>query len=231
MKNTESPVRHLGLIMDGNRRWAKANGKSTIDGHRAGFKALKDLLSTVQDLGIEYVSVYAFSTENWKRSKAEVQALMGLVRWVFSNELDEFNKKNVRLKVAGSMEKVPKDIVKLIANAEAATEQNDGGTLVICFNYGGQEEIVDAIKQYADDGGDIASLDADALAQNLYVPELPPIDLLIRSSGEQRLSNYMLWRSAYAEFSFTKTLWPDFSSEELTNIVEEYAARNRRFGV
>ena len=230
MSDTEN-IRHLGIIMDGNRRWAKARKLPVIEGHRAGFKALKKLMSTMKDNNIEYASVYAFSTENWKRSKEEVQALMGLARWVFKNELHAFNKEDIRLRVAGSRVGVPEDIVTLIDSAEEKTKDNKSGTLVICFNYGGQEEIADAYRKMLNEGIGADDVTTELIEQHLYLPDVPPIDLLIRTSGEQRLSNFMLWRSAYAELDFTDTLWPDFDKDELGKILEKYIQRNRRFGV
>ncbi len=223
-------VKHLGIIMDGNRRWAKAKGQSAAFGHKAGFSALKDLLSCIKTMDIEYVSVYAFSTENWKRSESEVGALMSLIRWVFKNELESFNKQDIRLMVAGSRDKLAKDIVKLIEHAEGATAANQSGTLVICLNYGGHEEIISATKKMIIAGVDPNDVSIETFAANLYTPSIPNIDLIIRTSGEQRLSNFMLWRAAYAEFVFTQTLWPDFTEEELKKIIQEYESRQRRFG-
>ncbi len=222
----EKSLRHLGIIMDGNRRWAKAAGKPTVEGHRQGYKNLKQLLDVVKELNIEYLSVYAFSTENWDRSKEEVEGILALLRWVIKNELDVIHKKNVRVRWVGSEENVPDDVIELLHRTEEKTEDNTDGTLAICFNYGGQKEIVDAANKAAADG----EITEENLAANLYQPDIPPLDLVIRTSGEQRTSNYMLWRAAYAELCFTDTLWPDFKGDELRQIVEDFYTRSRRYG-
>lgn len=224
-------LRHLGLIMDGNRRWAKINGLTAAEGHRAGFRALKGLLNAIKDLNIEYVSIYAFSTENWNRSKTEVAALLKLIHFVFKNELGEFHSNNVRLQVAGDVASMPKDIRNLIAAAEEKTRDNSQGTLVVCLNYGGQEEITQATRQLISSGVSPDEVTKEYLEQYLYVPNVPPIDLVIRTSGEQRLSNFMLWRAAYAELMFTNTLWPDLTVEELKKLINDYQGRQRRYGV
>lgn len=213
--------------MDGNRRWARANGLKTIDGHRQGYRTLKELLRTVRELGIDYLSVYAFSTENWSRTKEEVDGLMSLVRWVLKNEVAELVKEEVRILFVGTEDNVPADILRLISDVEERTKDFEHGTLAICFNYGGQQEIVDAVRMLNENGQEVS---VEAINQNLYQPEIPPVDLVIRTSGEQRLSNFMVWRTVYSEFCFTKTLWPDFGEAELKEIVNEYNSRNRRYG-
>lgn len=213
--------------MDGNRRWAKARGKSPSAGHREGYKNLKTVMQTIKELDVPYVSIYAFSTENWKRSKEEVDAILGLVRLFMKNELKEIIKEGVRVVWLGSEENVPDDIRTMIRDAEAKTKDLTEGTLAICFNYGGKQEIVDAVRAITDAGEEVSE---EAISQHLYGPDIPPIDLLIRTSGEHRLSNYMLWRSDYAELVFTDTLWPDFNGDELKAIIEEYYSRSRRFG-
>ncbi len=224
---SSSNISHLGLIMDGNRRSPKANGKQTIDGHRAGYKNLKELLRTVKKLGLPYVSVYAFSTENWNRSKEEVEGLMTLLRWVLKSEMKDLIKEELRIVFVGSDENVPDDISKLMKDVEEKSSHFTNGTLAICFNYGGQQEVVDAVNYIIESGKDVS---VDEISKNLYAPEVPPADLIIRTSGEHRLSNYMMWRSTYAELHFTDTLWPDFSGAELESIVNEFNERNRRFG-
>lgn len=217
---------HVGIIMDGNRRWAKAQGVSTIDGHRAGFKRLKGLLSTIQELNIDYLSVYAFSTENWKREGEEVSALMKFATWVLKNELADLHKEGIRLLFLGSRDKLDASLVKLMEAAEKQTAGNSNGTLCVCFNYGGKQEIVDAAIAAAE-SGDISE---ESISNNVYHPDVPDVDLLIRTSGEKRISNFMMWRGSYAEIEFTDTLWPDFSDDELRRIIQEYEQRNRRFG-
>ena len=224
---SDQNIRHIGMIMDGNRRWAKARGKSPSQGHREGYKTLKNILKTVKELDIDYVSVYAFSTENWKRSKDEVDAILGLVRRFMKNELQEIMDEGIRVVWLGSEENVPEDIVKMIRDAEAKTKDLDAGTMAICFNYGGKQEIVDATKSIVAAGEEITE---ENISKHIYGPEVPPIDLLIRTSGEHRLSNYMLWRSDYAELVFTDTLWPDFNGDELKKIIDEFHGRSRRYG-
>ena len=220
-------LRHLGIIMDGNRRWAKNRGVPVAEGHRQGYKNLKNLLRHLKPSDIEYVSVYAFSTENWDRSKLEVDGLMKLLRWVLKNEVDELTREERRIVFVGSVENVPSDILKLTRETEERTKQYDKGTLAICFNYGGQQEIVDAVKRVNDQGGEVTP---KSVSDNLYHPEIPKLDLIIRTSGEKRISNYMLWRAAYAELAFTDTLWPDLSETELDQIIADYRSRKRRFG-
>ncbi len=213
--------------MDGNRRWAKKAGKPTVEGHRQGYSALKKLLlGAVRDLDIEYVTVYAFSTENWNRAKDEVEGIIKLLRWVLKNEIAELTKEGARLRWVGSRENVPEDVLKMMDQSEAETKNNTNGTIAICFNYGGHQEIVDAANAAAIRG----EITKETIEQNLYAPDIPPIDLMIRTSGERRISNFMLWRMEYAELAFTDTLWPDFTSEEFAAIVEEFSNRSRRFG-
>ena len=226
-ESASPPLQHLGLIMDGNRRWAKQQGVASLDGHKAGYRALKQLLNTIQDLNIPYVSVYAYSTENWQRSKAEVQGLMTLLQWVLDSEINELDDNGICLRILGSDQQLPSAIVKKMRQAESQTRNNTKGTLALCFNYGGQQEIVAAARAVVASGTEITE---SSLAAALYAPDIPAIDLLIRTSGEQRLSNFMLWRAAYSELMFTETLWPDFSGDELRSMVEQYTQRQRRFG-
>lgn len=220
-------LRHVGLIMDGNRRWARSKGLPAIEGHRQGYKNLKRILYQLKNENIEFISVYAFSTENWDRSKDEVNGLMKLLAWVIKNELKEFMRQERKVVFIGSDENVPKDVLQLMRKTEKETGHFTEATLAICFNYGGQQEIVDAVQNVVATGEDIT---VDTISKHLYKPEVPPLDLIIRTSGEQRISNYMLWRAAYAELAFTKTLWPDFSPEELSTILKNYRIRQRRFG-
>lgn len=224
---SETAIKHVGIIMDGNRRWAKKRGVPTAEGHRQGYKTLKELLKSIKTLNIEYLSVYSFSTENWSRSKEEVEGIMKLLMWVIRNELEELVKEGIRVRWVGPEDNVPADVVKAIRRAESKTEKLTEGTLALCFNYGGQQEIADAAAKVAATGDEITP---ESIEANLYQPDIPPIDLLIRTSGEQRLSNFMLWRSAYAEFAFTPTLWPDFTGQELEQMVKDYNNRTRRFG-
>lgn len=221
---------HIGFILDGNRRWAKKHGLPVYEGHLAGYNALKDVAVAAHEAGVKYISAYVFSTENWKRSADEVKGLMSLVLKLVKSDLPEFHKRNVRLKVAGSREGVESKIIKAIENAEAVTADNTGGELVLCFNYGGQLEITDAVKKIVQAGVSADDITEDLIAQHLYAPEVPPIDLVVRTSGEQRLSNFMLWRAAYSELMFIDKNWPDMTKDDVTAIMEEYKKRQRRFG-
>ena len=220
-------LQHIGIIMDGNRRWAKGRGLPVIDGHRAGFKNLKALLKTVRELEVQYLSVYAFSTENWTRAEEEVRGLMKLALWVLSNEVDELHKENIQLRFLGTREGLDKKLSELMDKAEEKTHSNDGGVLCICFNYGGKQEIIDAANAAVESG---QPLTEESISSHVYGPDIPDVDLIIRTSGEKRISNFMMWRGSYAEIEFTDTLWPDFTSDELKTIVEECQSRNRRFG-
>jgi len=230
--NDEQPTvpRHLGLILDGNRRWARAHGVPIIEGHRQGFVALKTVGQAALDSGVEYVSAYVFSTENWRRSRDEVTQLMRLFLWIAKHEVKELHKNGVRLRVIGSRLQLGKALVKAIHEAEELTKHNTRGTLLLCLDYGGQQEIVDAMKRIAAEHIAPEAITLDTINERLYAPDVPPMDLVIRTSGEERLSNFMLWRSAYSELVFTPTYWPDFSKDELDSIFAAYRDRQRRFG-
>lgn len=229
---TDFPVipRHIGYIIDGNRRWAKKHGLPTYEGHLAGYNALKEVALENLALGVEYMSIYIFSTENWSRSQEEIRGLMSLILRLFTTDADMFDKNNVRLKVLGGRDKLDPKIIKAIDALEARTKDNTAGTLAICLNYGGQSEIVDAVKEIVRSGVDAEEITADLIAENLYNAEVPPVDLIVRTSGEKRLSNFMLWRAAYSEFLFLDKLWPDMAKEDVTEIINEFARRSRRFG-
>jgi undecaprenyl diphosphate synthase len=222
--------KHVGYIVDGNRRWAKKHGLPAYEGHLAGYNTLKDVAQATLDHGVEYMSAYIFSTENWKRSADEVKRLMALILKVVKSDLHEFNDRNIRLRVAGTLDRVDPKVMEAIQTAEDQTAQNDGGTLIICFNYGGQREIVDAVKKVVQSGVAAEDITEALIEQNLYVPEIPPLDLVIRTSGEQRLSNFMLWRTAYSELIFSKKNWPDMTKDDVASIMKEYSRRQRRFG-
>ena len=222
--------KHVGFIVDGNRRWAKKHGLPTYEGHLAGYNTLKEIAIATHDAGVQYISAYVFSTENWKRSADEVKKLMSLVLKLLTADLPEFQRHNVRLKVAGSREGVHPKILKAIDKAEAETAENTGGELVLCFNYGGQLEITEAVKKVVQSGMSAEEVTEEVIAENLYAPEVPPVDLIVRTSGEQRLSNFMLWRAAYSEFMFLDKPWPDMTKDDVTAIINEYAKRQRRFG-
>ena len=222
--------RHIGYILDGNRRWAKAHGLPVYEGHLAGYSALQEVIEATFEAGVRYVSVYAFSTENWKRSEDEVQKLMGLILSHLKADVPIFIDNGIRIKILGSREGVSDKVLSAITEAEERTAAGTKGTLAVCFNYGGQQEIVDACRAIIEDGAKAADVTAELLARSLYAPEVPPIDIVVRTSGEQRLSNFMLWRVAYSELFFLEKHWPDMTKEDVASILKEYSQRNRRFG-
>jgi len=222
--------KHVGYIVDGNRRWAKKHGLPTYEGHLAGYNALKDVGIATLEAGAEYMSAYIFSTENWKRSADEVKRLMGLTLKILRSDIPLFNEYNVRLKIIGSRVGVDPKIVKEMDRAEEATAANTGGVFALCFNYGGQQEIVDAVKKIVQSGVKEDDVTTELIAQNLYVPDVPPIDIIVRTSGEKRLSNFMLWRAAYSELMFMDQMWPDMTKDDVVTIIKEYSRRHRRFG-
>lgn len=228
---TAAIPRHIGLILDGNRRWAKERGLPIMEGHRQGYENLKTITDFAFDQGVEYVSAYVFSTENWNRSASEVRNLMKLLLWVLKHELENLSKHGIRVRTLGSKFRLGRALVKAIHEAEEKTKNNERGTLLLCLNYGGQQEIVDAMKQIVAEGTPAEQITADLIGQHLYAPGIPPVDLIIRTSGEQRLSNFMLWEGAYSELMFTDTYWPDFTSDELQKMLVQYAQRHRRMGV
>ena len=193
---------HVGFIVDGNRRWAKKHGLPTYEGHLAGYNALKDILLETLSRGVKYASAYVFSTENWKRSEEEVGHLMGLLLKILEADVPIFVEHNVRLRVVGSREGLSEAIINAIDRAEATTAELDGGELLLCLNYGGQLEIADAVTEIIRSGVSADDVTPELIAQHLYAPEVPPCDIIVRTSGEQRLSNFMLWRSAYSELHF-----------------------------
>ncbi|MEI7539181.1 MAG: polyprenyl diphosphate synthase [Candidatus Saccharibacteria bacterium] len=222
--------KHIGYIVDGNRRWAKKHGLPAYEGHLAGYNVLKDIVIDTINAGVEYVSVYIFSTENWKRSEEEVSKLMGLVLKLLTSDLPILDDNNIKLLVLGSRDRLSDRIIKAIDEAELRTVGNTAGTLALCFNYGGQLEIVDAVKKIIESGVPADAVTADLVSQNLYAPEVPPLDLVVRTSGEQRLSNFMLWRVAYSEIMFIEKTWPDITKDEIANIISDFSKRSRRFG-
>jgi undecaprenyl diphosphate synthase len=230
MSEQLSIPQHIGFIVDGNRRWAKARGVPAYEGHLAGYKVLKDVALATLAAGVPFASAYVFSTENWKRSESEVSKLMGLILLAFKADLHVFIDENVRLKIVGSRERLSDKVKKVLDAAEAQTAHLTGGTFILCLNYGGQAEIVDACKKIVQSGVSANDITPELITENLYAPEVPPIDVVVRTSGEQRLSNFMLWRAAYSEFLFLDKLWPDMTKDDVTGILEEYSRRSRRFG-
>lgn len=221
---------HIGIIMDGNRRWAKSKNLPTLKGHYAGAENLRTIAFAAQEQGIKYLSAFAFSTENWQRSKSEVSYLMRLIVVFLDRYMQEFIDHKVRVLFIGSREGLPKQILKALDDAVEQTKQFKGTTLALCINYGGQQEIVDAAKQLLKERFNPDKLSADEFARRLYAPQLPPLDLVVRTSGEFRTSGFMLYRSAYAEYAFVEKHWPDFSPQDLKDVVSYYGFRQRRFG-
>ncbi len=221
---------HVGFILDGNRRWAKAHGLPTYEGHLAGYNALKDVIAAVADAGVRYISLYTWSTENWNRAEQEVKGMMRLIKRVFAVDLAELVTQGYRVVVAGTRDGLPSDIVEIIEKTEAASANGTRATVVMCFNYGGQREIIDAVKTIVQAGYSADEVTDELVANSLYVPEIPPCDVIVRTSGEKRLSNFMLWRAAYSEFIFLEKNWPEMTSEDVAGILEEYQRRERRIG-
>lgn len=222
--------RHIGIIMDGNRRWAEERGLPVKEGHTKGQENLRAISQAAFEAGVRYVSVYAFSTENWRRTEEEVGHLMLLLVRGVDKYMQEFNDAGVRIIFIGQREGLDSKVLKAIKKAEENTKNNKKGTLVICFNYGGQQEIVDATKKIAASGLPPEEITDEVITAYLYSPEIPPVDLVIRTSGEQRLSNFMLWRAAYSELYFVDEHWPDFTTSELAAALDSYGKRGRRFG-
>jgi undecaprenyl diphosphate synthase len=218
------------LILDGNRRWARERGLPVIEGHRQGYKALRKITKSALKHGVRYVSAFVFSTENWKREQSEVRSLMKLFLWIARHEAKELNKDGIRLRVVGSKLRLGHALAHAITEAEELTKNNSRGTLLLCLDYGGQQEIVDAVKRIAETGYKPEDITPELISKFLYAPDVPPIDLLIRTSGEQRISNFMLWESAYSELLFDKSYWPDFDDEKFEAALKEYQNRQRRFG-
>ena len=225
---------HVAIVMDGNGRWANARGLPRVEGHRAGEAALLDVVAGAIEVGVKHLSVYAFSTENWRRSPEEVKFLMGFNREVLRRRRDQLNEWGVRVRWVGRAPKLWASVISELREAEEMTKKNTGLTLQMCVNYGGRLELVDAIRDIAEGvaTGKInpARITEKTVQAHLYEPSLPDVDLFIRSSGEQRTSNFLLWQSAYSEMVFLDTLWPDFSRVQLWRAIEDYARRDRRFG-
>ena len=218
---------HVAIVMDGNGRWANGRGLTRVEGHKAGEASLLDVVAGAIQAGVKHLSVYAFSTENWKRSPDEVRFLMGFNRDVLHRRRDQLNDWGVRVRWAGRKPRLWASVIKELQFAEKLTERNSVLTLTMCVNYGGRQELVDAVRSLVAAGDPITE---KSIQRHLYTPDLPDVDLFVRSSGEQRTSNFMLWQSAYAEMVFLDTLWPDFSREQLWEAIDLYASRNRRFG-
>ena len=235
MENDKLAVpRHIAVIMDGNGRWAKQRGLPRVEGHIAGAERVREVLRYAREFGVEYMTLYAFSTENWKRSREEVDALMDLLSRFIDGYLDEMKQNNVRLLVSGRIDGLPERAANDLKRAMAETASLTGHTLILALNYGGRSEIADAAKKIAEDVRhgrlDPVKIDEQLFSRYLYLPDVPDPDLMIRTSGEFRLSNFLLWELSYAEFYVTDTYWPDFDREEFRKAIESYSKRDRRFG-
>lgn len=234
MQSPERIPEHVAIIMDGNGRWAKARGLPRAAGHRAGVNAVRETVRNASDIGIRYLTLYAFSSENWSRPPAEVSDLMGLLKLFIRRDLAELHKSNVEIRIIGERGRLKPDLLKLLQNAEDLTRGNSAMTLVIAFNYGSRDEIIRATARIAADvsEGRLSPEDigAAAFAARLDTAGMPDPDLVIRTSGEQRLSNFLLWQAAYAEFVFMPCLWPDFGREQLIEAISVFGSRERRFG-
>lgn len=226
----EGVPHHIAIIMDGNGRWARSRGRPHSFGHRAGVRAVKRVMYACEPLGVKILSVYAFSTENWTRPRPEVRALMRLFHESLQREFDELNERGIRIVVSGRRQGLSARMQERIAEAESQTLHNPNGVLNVCLNYGGRAELVDACRSLIAAGLSPDAVDEAALTRHLYHPELPDPDLLIRTAGERRLSNFMLWQTAYAELHVTDTLWPDFGEDDLRAAIDDYGQRVRRFG-
>jgi len=221
---------HVGIILDGNRRWAKLQGLPTSKGHEQGAQALKRVAFAAFDSGINNVSAYVFSTENWQRSKTEVSFLMKLFTKAVELHLDEFHQKNIKIVIVGNWQGIPQNLSQALQKTVAKTAANTGGTLALCLNYGGKQEIVDAVKAVVASGVQSNDVTKELIDAYVYEPSLPPLDLLIRTSGEQRTSGFMLWRADYAELVFVDKLWPDFTVKDFDDALTDYKKRQRRLG-
>ncbi len=227
MENQFSLPRHLGIILDGNRRWAKEHGLPTPEGHRKGFENVKLIIQAAQDREIKTLTLFCFSTENWNRPKEEIDYLMDIFRKSLSDYFGKFNGKNVKINVLGQKEKFARDIKEQMEKIESETKNNTGMILNLALSYGGRAELVDAIKKIVKKGIDPDKITEDTVKENLWTSD---VDLIIRTGGEQRLSGFLLWQAAYSEFLFVKKYWPDFDENDLDAALADYASRQRRFG-
>ena len=227
-------LQHIAIIMDGNRRWAKTHLLPSAVGHQKGVESLKKTMRAFDKFGIKYLTVYAFSTENWNRKKEEVDFLMNLLAKTLTDELEEMHNENVKIRFIGNIEKLSPKLVKILKNAEKKTEKNTGVNLQIAFNYGARDEIVQAAKKIAQKAvsGEIKidDIDETMFSENLYTADMPDPDLLIRTGGEKCISNYLLWQIAYSEVYVTDKFWPEFDEKALSEAVTEFEKRNRRYG-
>ncbi|MEO5949303.1 MAG: polyprenyl diphosphate synthase [Candidatus Saccharimonas sp.] len=230
MTSSDTLPVHLGFIIDGNRRWAASRGLLPKDGHLAGYETLKTVLLDVLARGVEYASVYIFSTENWNRDKKQVEDLMKLFLRFLREDTHIFVENNVRVRVMGNRKRLSDKLVRAIDHTEEMTATLTGGQLLVCLNYGGQQEIAEAAAHLIAEGYSAEEVTPALIEQFLYSPDIPPCDMIVRTGGEQRISNFMLWRSAYSELMFIKKFWPDMTKRDVSRILNEYTSRSRRFG-
>lgn len=227
--NSAVPV-HVGIIMDGNGRWAKQRNLPRTSGHKEGLDVAKAIIKAAAEIGIKYVTLYTFSTENWKRAQEEVGFLMNLIRRHLRAEFQFYKQNGIRIKHLGDLSGLPEDVQTEIKKAMEETADFTGLTVVLAINYGGRDEIVRGVKKLLSEGKSISDITESDISNSFDIPELPDVDLLIRTGGELRLSNFLLWHAAYAEFLFTNTLWPDYNKEEFLKDIESFKNRTRRFG-
>ena len=223
-------LKHIAIIMDGNRRWAKEKFLPSAMGHQKGVDSLRSTMRLFDKFGIKNLTVYAFSTENWNRKKEEVEFLMGLLAKTLLNELDDMHKENVRIRFLGNISQLNSNLIEIVKNAEEKTKNNTGVNLNIAFNYGSRDEITNAVKQIVKEGINPEDITEKLISQHLYTKDIPDPDLLIRTGGEKRISNYLLWQLAYSELYVTDAYWPEFDKNELSKAIIEFEKRNRRFG-
>ena len=228
VKNTN--LQHIAIIMDGNRRWAKEKRLPSAMGHQKGVDSLRSTMRLFDEFGIKYLTVYAFSTENWNRKKEEVEFLMGLLAKTLLNELDDMHRENVKIRFLGDISQLNKNLIKIVNDAQEKTKNNTGVNLNIAFNYGARNEIVHAMQSIIKEGIAPEQISEETISKHLYTKDIPDPDLLIRTGGEKRISNYLLWQLAYSEIYVTDTYWPEFDRKELSKAIVEFEKRNRRFG-
>lgn len=226
----DTNLKHIAIIMDGNRRWAKEKNLPSAMGHKKGVDSLKNILRACNDFSIKYLTVYAFSTENWNRKKEEVEFLMNLVAVTLTNELAEMHKENVQIHFIGDLTKLSDKLQKILANAVETTKNNTGVVLQIALNYGSRDEIVHAVQKIVESGVKSDKIDEQLISKNLYTAGVPDPDILIRTGGEQRISNYLLWQIAYSEIIIRSEFWPDFDKNSLKDSILEFGKRQRRYG-
>ena len=228
--DNKQPPLHIGIIMDGNGRWAQKRGLARTAGHKEGLETAKKIVKACANAGIKYVTLYTFSTENWKRAQEEVGYLMGLIKGHLRSEFEFYKANGIRIEHLGDLKGLPEDVQTEIINAKEETKNFTGLTVVLAINYGGRDEIIRSVKKIIEKQIDSDSLTEKSISDNFDIPELPDVDFLITTGGEKRLSNFLLWHSAYAELCFTDTLWPDYTEDELIENLNEFYKRTRRFG-